>query len=180
MRWEQLFDDLEGQAEAADAADLDAELRDRERAERARLRTVDRLRGSVGRPVDVGVRGGERERGTIRRVGSDWLLLETAPGREALIPLAAVVVIAGLAHRSFEPGSEGPVLGRLDLRHVLRVVARDRSRVGLVLDQSPLLSGVIERVGADHLELADAPGSRELRLVPLHALSVLRRIDVDL
>jgi hypothetical protein len=180
VRWEQLFDDLEGQVEAAEAAELDAELRDRARAERARLRTVDRLRGSLGRPIDVRLRGGERERGTLRRVGSDWLLLETPPGREALLPLGAVTVVGGLSHRSTEPGSEGPVLARLDLRHALRALTRDRSRVGLVLDRELRLSGFVERVGADHLELADAPGSTELQLIPLSALVVVRRVDAEL
>jgi hypothetical protein len=180
VRWEQLFDDLEGQVEAAEAADLDSELRDRARAERARLRTVDRLRGSVGRPLDVRLRNSERERGTLRRVGSDWLLVETAPGREALIPLAVVIAVGGLSNRSAEPGSEGPVLARLDLRHALRALTRDRSRVGLVLDRDVLLSGFLERIGADHLELADVPGSTDLQLVPLAALVVVRRVDAEL
>src|SRR5690349_9617311 len=123
VRWEHLFDDLEGQWEATEAAELAAELRDRERAERSRLRVVDRLRGSLGRSIDVRLSGGERERGTLRRVGSDFLLMETAPGRESLIPLAAVVMVAGLSRRSTEPGSEGPVLARLDLRSALRALA---------------------------------------------------------
>src|SRR4051812_5121213 len=38
VRWESLFDDLEGQLEAADSAEFEAELRERERVERARVR----------------------------------------------------------------------------------------------------------------------------------------------
>src|SRR3954468_13291350 len=76
VRWDSLFDDLEGQLEAADSAEFEAELRERERAERARLRVVDRLRGAHNREIDVALAGGHRQRGTLRRVGADFVLLD--------------------------------------------------------------------------------------------------------
>lgn len=175
MRWESLFDDLEAQVEAADQADLEAELRDRARAEQGRLRTVDRLRAAVGSEIDLQLRGGFRERGRLLRVGPDWLLLAPESGRETLVPLAGVLLIGGLGRAALEPGGEGALAARLDLRYVLRGVARDRSRVVLGLDGGLLLPVVVLRVGADHLEVAEevrAPGSR---VVPLSGVVVLRR-----
>ncbi|HSP36843.1 MAG TPA: hypothetical protein VLR26_03735 [Frankiaceae bacterium] len=180
MRWELLFEDLEAQAEAADQADLDAEVRDRVRSEYARITILDRLRGSVGRPLDVRLRNGERERGRLRRVGADWLLIEPEPGRETLVPLQAVAVLGGVGSvgsRSLEPGSDGIVAGRLDLRHVLRAIVRDRSEVRVLLDDGALLSGVLLRVGADHVELAEQPRSVEVQLVPLAVVNAVRRFD---
>src|SRR4051794_11617551 len=132
VRWDSLFDDLEGQLEAADSAQFEAELRERERVERARLRVVDRLRGALDREIDVALVGGHRERGTLRRVGADFVLLDADQAdrrTEALVALPAVQSVAGLTSRSAEPGSEGVVGARLGLVSVLRGLARDRARV---------------------------------------------------
>lgn len=176
MRWELLFRDLEAQLEAGDRADLEAELRDRSRAEQGRIRTLDRLRVSVGQELDVLLRSGGRERGVLQRCGSDWLLLEPEPGREVLLPLAAVVVLRGLAAGAAEPGSEGLVAQRLDLRHVLRAIARDRSRVTLGLDGGFVESGVLRRVGADHIEVAEDGKAADARLLPLAVITAVRRV----
>src|SRR3954451_2379345 len=113
MRWQRLFDDLEAQIEAADAAELEAEVADRIRSEVGRLRMVDRLRGSLGEEIDVHLPSGVRERGVLTRVGADWLLLEPGAAQagvgemDALVPLRAVQTLGGLAARSMAPGSEG-------------------------------------------------------------------------
>lgn len=177
MRWELLFDDLEGQLAAADDAEQEAELRDRTRSELGRLRLVDRLRGSLGRTVDVRVPG-DRVRGPLRRVGSDWFLLEPQPGTEVLVPVAAVLVLRGLGPRSAEPGSEGLVAARLDLRHALRGLSRDRSAVRACLTDGSSSVGVVTRVGNDHLELAEDPRRpTDAEIVPLAAVASLRRHD---
>lgn len=175
MRWELLFDDLEGQITAAEDADQEAELRDRMRSELGRLRLVDRLRGSLGRTVDVQVTG-DRLRGPLRRVGADWFLVEPHPGTEVLLPVAAVLVVRGIGPRSAEPGSEGLVTARLDLRHALRGLSRDRSAVRARLIDGSNLVGVITRVGSDHVEFAeDARRPADSEVVPLTALASLRR-----
>lgn len=176
MRWERLFDDLEAQLEAGGQADLEAELRDRSRAERARIRTIDRLRAAVGGTLDLSLRNGRRERGRLLRCGPDWLLLEPEPGREVVVPLAAVVLLGGLPRAAIEPGSEGLVAGRLDLRHVLRAVARDRSRVTLALDGGLVVAGIVLQVGADHLEVSEDGRAVSSQLVPFGALLSLRRL----
>ncbi len=181
MRWEALFADLASQAEAAEAAELADEVAERTRGEVARLRLVDRLRPSVGAPLVVAC--GPVIRGRLRALGPDWLLLAEDPAGEVLVSLAAVSWVQGLTASAAAPGGEGRVADRLDLRSALRGLVRDRAGVALVLRDASTLAGVLDRVGADHLELAvTAPGEdrrrgavRAVRAVPLTALALVRR-----
>ncbi len=182
MRWQALFDDLEGQVEAAEAAELQAEVADRTRREFALLRVVDRLRAATDQRVAVSVWGDGVVHGRLLDTGADWLLLEEVGQREALIPVAAVLGVTGLSSRSATPGSEGDVGSRLDLRRALRGLARDRAGVSVGLRDGSAVNGTLDRVGADHVELAEhLPGEarragavRQVRLLPLTALGVLR------
>jgi hypothetical protein len=180
VRWERLFDDLEAQLEAAQSEELAAEVADRSRREAARLRLVDRLRGNAGTSVTLVFTGGQVE-GRIGRVGADWVLLEAELGADVLVPLAAVLVVHRLGPQSAEPGSEGAVTARLGLGHVLRAVARDRAEVTVVLVDGSRRTGRIDRVGADHLELAaHEPGEpgrvREILTVAFSGMAAVRAV----
>lgn len=180
MRWQELFADLEGQAEAADRAVLDDEVRDRTRREGGLVRLPDRLRAAGGTVLAVTVAGAGMLHGTLLDAGEDWLLLEERPGRDVLVPLAAVVAVGGLNRRTALPLDQ--VGRRLDLRWALRGLARDRATVQVLLREGSLLSGTLDRVGADHVELAEHPAGEPrrasvvsgVRLLPLSALAVLR------
>lgn len=181
VRWQALFDDLEAQLAAQDAAELQAEVADRTRRELALLRIRDRLEPSLGAEVAVAVHGGGTVHGRLLDAGGDWLLLEEAGAREVLVPLDAVLSVAGLSARSGSPGAEGEVGKRLDLRWALRGLVRSRSGVQVVLRDGSTMAGTVDRVGADHLDLAEhAPGEarraaavRQVRLVPLTALALV-------
>jgi len=182
MRWEALFADLEGQLEAAQATELAAEVGDRSRAEVGRLRLTDRLRGAVGQPLVVRVAGGAVVNGRLATTGPDWLLLMEGTGRAAVVPTSAVTSVTGLGAFAAEPGSEGHVAARLDLRFALRGLARDRAGVTVVLIDGTAMVGTLDRVGSDYVELAEhspgeprrAAGVRAVRTVPLSAVAVLR------
>ena len=182
MRWQALFDDLEAQLAAADAAGLSAEVADRTRRETGLLRVVDRLRPAEGHPVSVALGAVGSVHGRLLDSGPDWLLLEEHGAREVLVPLAAVLGVTGLGARAETPGSEGEVGRRLDLRWALRGLARSRAGVALVLRDGSVVTGTLDRVGADHVDLAEhAPGEarrpadvRQVRLVPLPALTLVR------
>ncbi len=184
MRWKALFDDLEAQAEALARGELEAEVRDRLRRENALVRLVDRLVPSVGRPLQLRVDGPGLVAGVLLDAGADWLLLEETGSRELLVPLPALLSVTGTGHRAQAPGSEGEVGKRLDLRWALRGLARDRAGVAVVLRDGTTLGGTLDRVGADHVELAEhgtgeARRARDVlrtRLLPLEGLALLRRV----
>src|SRR4051794_29716707 len=76
VRWDRLFDDLDAQLLAADAAELGGEVSDRTRREVARLHLADRARMAPGAEVSVGVGAagavaGRRGRSGARR-GAGW------------------------------------------------------------------------------------------------------------
>ncbi len=182
MRWERLFEDLEAQLEAAEDEELAAEVADRSRREAARLRLVDRLRGSVGAMTVVTLQG-LRVRGTIGRVGPDWVLLDDA-GADLLVPLAAVVLVEGVGPSSAEPGSEGVVTARLGLGYALRAIGDDRAELRVFLADGSQRTGRVGRVGADHLELVEHdPGEPSLvrgtSTVPFQGLTAVRALRQD-
>ncbi len=182
MRWRRLFDDLEAQFDAAEAAELAAEVSDRTRREMSLLRTVDRLAGSRGRALTFTVQGAGAVKGTLLAAAPEWLLLEEPPAREVLVRAGAVLAVSGLGPRSGVPGAEGEVGRRLGLASALRGLSRDRTPVTVDLVDGARLSGTIDRVGQDYLELAEHHAGEPrrpaavsgVRLLPFAALALLR------
>jgi hypothetical protein len=180
VRWERLFGDLEAQLEAAERAELDDEVADRTRREVARTELVDRLRAATGSRLDVTLRGTGVVTATVERVGADWVLLAESHRATLLAPVAAITSVRNLGRAAAAPPDE--VARRLDVRFVLRGLARDRAAVALLLDDGAALTGTIDRVGADHLDLAEHPLDvprrtglvPAVRTVPLAALTAVR------
>ena len=184
MRWDELFADLEGQLAAQQvAAERGSEVADRTRSEQSGLTFLDRARASRGAVVRLRVSGMGEVAGVLTEVGAQWLLLAEPSSREALVPLHAVLSADGFGARSASPGSAGRVFARLGLGTALRRLAQDRAVVTVWLCDGSTVSGTIDRVGADFLELS-AYGAGELprraaqtgsRTVPVSALAVVRR-----
>ena len=138
----------------------------------------------------------------LRTVGPDWLLLTEGQGRDCLVALGAVTAVEGLT-ASTGPEMTGLAL-RLDLRRALRGLARDRSPVAVavtgwsgasagslgrrlsVRSVSAELTGTIDRVGADFIEIAvhaaweprRAGTVRSVALVPLAAIVLVRAMPL--
>jgi hypothetical protein len=182
VRWEQLFADLEAQADSMAASDFDGEIAERTRIEVGKLRIVDRLRAATGHRLQIWCLGVGLVHGRLDQVGPDWLLLTEDAGSEVLMGLAAVTSLVGVGTLSTAPGREGKVASRLDLRHALRGLVRDRAGVQVVLVDGTTFSGTFDRVGTDFAELAEHPRGeprrvtevRRVRTVPLAALAVVR------
>jgi hypothetical protein len=151
VRWDRLFGDLEAQIDADDRAVFEAELGDLVRAERAAVRLVDRLRAHVGCDVVLHLVAGEPARGALLEVGADWVLLRSGV-HDVLVPGVAVASVSGLS-RSAVNDEAKPGLS-LRLTTVLRGLAGDRSTVAVELAGGSTLHGTIDRVGADHVDLA--------------------------
>ncbi len=180
MRWDNLFDDLEGQLEHelnAEEVDLRAE---EERLRLARLSLRDRLTSLAGLAGlgGLGGLGGLDSRGAgILRVdlvsgevitlrpttfGRDWLaadLLEASSlGVQCVLPLAAIAGVIVAADEvpgslAAEPGRAARLVDRIGLSFVLRDLCRRRASVE-VRTRTGVLTGTIDRVGRDHFDLA--------------------------
>lgn len=182
MRWDALFDDLENQMTEQDRLVLDAEISERVRAELVGTGVADRLRGSLDCRLSVHLLCGETVHGVLCHVGADALVLDEGQ-YQALVPYASVARYTGLGRLA--PGEPSSVKRRLGLAQALRGLARDRAELSLTVGAGPAsvrLAGVIDRVGADFLDLAlVAPGDvrrnaqvRQVSTVPFTAVSLVR------
>ncbi len=196
VRWNNLFDDLEGQLEhelGAEDVDFRAE---EERLRLGRLSIRDRLTalryagGDGGETVTVVLDGGGPIPIRLSTVGRDWAAGDLVDGSvrrsQCVVPLASVAgleLTAAQLSRSLLPyDGDGPGLSaRLGIAFVLRDLCRRRRPLDLVL-RSGELHGTIDRVGRDHLDLAvhdrESPrrqsAVRRLRVVPFQQLLLVR------
>lgn len=181
MRWERLFEDLTAQLDAATDRDLDAEVADRTRRERALLSLQQRL-AAQGRadPVGVTIVGLGLVRAEVADVGANWLLLAGPGERRTLVPLGSIRAISGLRGRV---GPVSAVVRGFTLAAALRAVSRDRSAVTVVDVDGQRHAGTIDAVGQDAFDLAEHPVDvprrpqhvSALRTVPFAALAALLR-----
>ncbi|WDF32417.1 hypothetical protein PTW37_11115 [Arthrobacter agilis] len=179
MRWDDLFTDLELQLQTAMTLEQEGEIRDRTRAEQSRLTLAQRLGGHVGGHVAVGTRGGRTLTGVLTNVGSGWIAL-LSDQRSILVPVGSLQVLRGLGRSVGQPLAG--VDARLGLGSALRVLSRNRSPVSLwSITPASRFDGVIDRVGADFLELGgttdgDARGRatrRDIVTVPFASIDTV-------
>lgn len=179
VRWERLFADLEAQFEAAEEAEFASEVADRSRRELALVRLADRIRSTDG-AIHLALGAGQVVRGNVLGCGPDWVLVADE-GVETLIPLVAVGWFRGLSSAAEPSGSV--VTARLGLGYALRGIARDRASTIVLLMNGDRVTGTLDRVGADFVDLAEHPLDeprraatvRSVRTIPLASLAALRR-----
>lgn len=186
MRWHQLFEDLGSQLADLERQERAAEIGEHTRAERGRVELAQRLVADPEADVRLRLRGVGWVDGQLSDVGADWLLLQVRAhgptGRELLVPLAALTAVEGLGTRV--DVREQAASRRFALRHALRGASRDRARVRVYDVEGEHLTGTIDAVLADHLELArhaDHEARREGAVrgrvsIPYPALAAVRRL----
>ena len=199
MRWDNLFDDLEGQLEhelSAEELDVRAE---EERLRLGRLSLRDRIvaaHESQGRDAVDGIRlflsnGAPL---TVRPLtfGRDWfsadLLDDSSRSSQVVIPMASIAaVVFSRQQSSLSLGatpselSQTSLPARLTLSFVLRDLCRRRAAVE-VQTSLGAVHGTIDRVGRDHIDVAvHEPGEArresavlQSRAVPLGQLLLVR------
>lgn len=204
MRWERLFDDLEAQLAADAARELTAEVADRTRRERAQVALVDRLTALVDGPaVELRVAGVGAVRGVVVGAGVEWVLVDqrhgagqdprgsatarwgdggldpVPPDRPVLVATTALRAVVGLAGAR----TPGAVAKGFGLGAALRAVSRDRAVVDVVDVDGTVVTGTLDAVGQDLVEVAEHPADLPRRAehvlrvvaVPFTALAVVRR-----
>ncbi len=202
MRWDSLFDDLEGQLESEWSAEEIERRAEDERLRIGRLSVRDRLlalgpgpTGEGAAPVQVRLRlrAGRDVNVVPRSFGRDWMAgdLVRAHGRASacIVPIAAVCGVL-LSPTSVPLSLEGEgdsgaaprVSERIGLAFALRDVCRRRAYVtisGLVGS----VSGTIDRVARDHIDVAiHAPGTprrtREVSHVEIVATAAIDLVEL--
>ncbi|WP_104196615.1 hypothetical protein [Cryobacterium sp. M15] len=197
MRWDDLFDDLEGQLERemhSDATDLRLK-EERQRLDKLSLRTrLSNVVRSVGLGGALQLRivlvSGETIVLRPTTLGRDWLaadLTGAGNGRvQCVIPLSAIAGVVlndeqYLVSLAVESESTGKLIERVAFPFVLRDLCRRRRSVELAT-RGGVLAGTIDRVARDHLDLAvhplgtlrRAPEVLHYRLVPFWQIHVIR------
>lgn len=183
MRWQPLFADLEAQMSRELELEEMGVASDEMRLERGRRRLAGRL-GEMGRgaPVLLRLTDGSRVALLVEAVGEDWVAgRQRDTGRAALIPVSAVVTATAPAERLAEARGERAETTSLRFGVVLRDLARRRCAVS-VSTTVGRMSGTIDGVGGDHLELAVHPADtvrrqREVIAIELLPLTAIVRID---
>lgn len=187
MRWERLFEDLDAQVELLARQELAAEVVEHTRAERGQVQLGSRLAAAVGDGVRVKVVGLGWLAARVLDVGAGWLLLEgeaavAGRGRELLVPTDALLGVEGLGR--VVDARRSAASRRFGLTHALRAVSRDRATVRVHDRSGDHVTGTIDRVLADHLDLtrhADdearrAGAVRGTLSLPYAALAAVRRL----
>ena len=176
-RFERLLDGIAAELAASDAAALDADFAETERAARAESRLIARLRAQ--RSVCLDIVGAAQVTGLVAAVGRDVVVLAADDGDWA-IPVWGICGVIDPDGGSREAAS---VSERLGFASVARAWARQRSVVRVLLIGAGPVHGTIDSVGADHLDLAEHdPGEarrpeavRRRRALPLGAIAAIRR-----
>jgi hypothetical protein len=197
MRWDNLFDDLESQLEQELGAEEGDLLAEEERLRLGRLTLRDRViamtRPGDGAPeqLKLAMCDGSVVTVSVGSVGRDWIVGELIGARRGscVVPLGAVAGLLPtpeqLAHSvAAEPVAEPAVSlsARLGLAFVLRDLCRRRAAVELITRSEERLHGTIDRVGRDHLDLAEheagvprrAASVSRIRIVPFSELLLAR------
>jgi hypothetical protein len=195
MRFDLLFDDLEAQLESRLDAEGAQQRGEEERLRAARTSLRDRLAslaGKAGPGIRLRLVDGSAVDIAPVTVGRDWLAAELDGGGECVVPLgsiASVTLSAARLRQSRErmPEQQQPAGSGLSAKIGIGVVLRDLARRRVPLDvlgrAEPVpLHGTIDRVGADHFDLAvhERGAVRressviEHRMVALAAVTLLR------
>jgi hypothetical protein len=174
MSWDEdlfaVLDDLEQQAEALYAAERDAELADRARAEYGAVTLASRLMASVENELSITVVGVGRLTGTLLRVSTGWLLLD-AGGSEWVVPLTAVSSVGGASPRSVPEVAWSP-LTRLGPGSALRRLSEAGEPCLVHLVDGTVHEARVARVGSDFVELTVGDG--RIELVSFAAIAAVR------
>ena len=196
MRWDLFFEDLEDQLASeweAERAALDTEA-ERLRLSRMELRARLSALVEARSPDDAAPRSLELADGTtlsarIQALGADWLAAVPADGARwgmTIVPLPAIRGVGlpyGELLRSARPSDARAGLSeRMTFGFVMRDVARRRVPVALGLASGRVLTGTIDRAGADHLDVAlhEPGGTRRAgdvlgyRIVPFSGIAWAR------
>lgn len=192
MRWDNLFDDLEGQLEYERDAEESNLRAEEERMRLGRLalrgRLVSIVAGDVAGVVRLVLVSGDRLTLRPTAFGRDWLaadlLADGPPGGQCVVPLGAIAGVMLQPSQvegslAVEAESSARLSDRIGLPFVLRDLCRRRMSVE-VQTTNERLFGTIDRVGRDHLDVAVHDAGTVRRAAAVHEVRIVPMVHIIL
>ncbi len=162
MSMEKFLRDIEARLASERAWDMEQDARQVARVHYSTITLDDRLLAQVGGPIRICATDMQIYEGKLEMVGEEWVSIE-ARGENIIIPLCGMLWWEG----GIAPGRADirPERYRMKIQLALRSLAMAREPVRLSLEGGTVsYDGVIERVGADFLELRLLNGGQYPRI----------------
>lgn len=162
MSMEKFLRDIEARLASERAWELEQDTRQIARVQYSTIALDDRLLAQKGGPIRVCATDMQVYEGTLDTVGEEWISIESR-GESILIPLRGMLWWEG--GRAPGRADVHPGRYRMKMQLALRALAVAREPVRLSLEGGAVsYDGVIERVGADFLELRLLNGGQYPRI----------------
>lgn len=162
MSMEKFLRDIEARLASERAWDMEQDARQVARVHYSTITLDDRLLAQVGGPIRICATDMQTYEGKLEMVGEEWVSIESR-GENIIIPLRGMLWWEG----GIAPGRADirPERYRMKIQLALRSLAMAREPVRLSLEGGTVsYDGVIERVGADFLELRLLNGGQYPRI----------------
>ena len=153
--------DADSAAAAEQVLERDAEVADRIHVTWGRITLADRLAAADGSQVRIHVRAGGEPlwvAGSVADAGRDWCKIATSSG-PIYVNVEQIISVAGLSGAAADPEQRSAISAARGFTQILRPLCRGGISVMAVTTDGRHLTGHIDRVGADHLDLATPRGS---------------------
>lgn len=162
MSMEKFLRDIEARLASERAWELEQDTRQIARVQYSTIALDDRLLAQKGGPIRVCATDMQVYEGTLDTVGEEWISIESR-GESILVPLQGMLWWEG--GRAPGRAEVHPGRYRMKMQLALRALAVAREPVRLSLESGAVsYDGVIERVGADFLELRLLNGGQYPRI----------------
>lgn len=162
MSMEKFLRDIEARLASERAWELEQDTRQIARVQYSTIALDDRLLAQKGGPIRVCATDMQVYEGTLDTVGEEWISIESR-GESILVPLQGMLWWEG--GRAPGRAEVHPGRYRMKMQLALRALAVAREPVRLSLEGGAVsYDGVIERVGADFLELRLLNGGQYPRI----------------
>jgi hypothetical protein len=122
----------------------------------------------VTRAAALSVEAGQEPVGTVVEVAADAVVIESRAAKW-VVPVRAIDTVRGLPAGHCPAGSSA--LSRLGLGHLLRPLCGDRV---LIASGASRYTGLLQRIGSDHLELGGPTGSTVMAMSGVHWVRLAR------
>lgn len=168
---DRIIRDYEVQLSAVRQRNFEQDAQEVRRAEFAKVMMLDRFAAQLGQQLQVFTDDAQKWEGVLENLGMGWIQLSTS-AESLLIPAVHINFWEG--GTGFSTVDAGSIQRKLTFAHALRAVVKSRENVRVYHVGRMMSEGVLERVGADFVELSTRGNSlHKGRVIPLTSIVAL-------